>query len=511
MDDQTETWRRRIRELYANVEELFSHIDITVVIFDRDLEEVRHDAARPAIRLQEPLVELARRVLETGEPQRDVALDEIGRQRIHGFPLRERDSIHGVVVVIDDDGARRELFVRCAMALFDGYCKNEAELLERERHALEEAKQANRLRDRFLAVVAHELRSPMASILLWEQVLRHDELDAVTRAAALDAIHASATGQALLVADLVDVSRAMNGKLHIERVPTSITRVLEMAIESARRVASLRDVEIVSDLDDDLGDVLGDSRRLRQIFDNLLANALKWTERGRVSVRSWRDADSINVEVRDTGRGITAAFLPHLFEPFRQADESEKSEGLGLGLGIARDLVELHGGTLTAWSEGIGHGSQFTVTLPRILRPVPEEPLTRPSIAGIRLLIVEDDVQILEALEHLLRAAGAIVATATSARTAYAIVQLGNTDILLSDIGMPGEDGHDLVQRLRNTEGPVRLTPAIAITARVSEDSRERALAAGFDRYMTKPIDVDLLVSTIGELAALAGERRISR
>ena len=294
-------------------------------------------------------------------------------------------------------------------------------------------------------------------------------------------------------------------------MPTSITRVLEMAIESARRVASLRDVEIVSDLDDDLGDVLGDSRRLRQIFDNLLANALKWTERGRVSVRSWRDADSINVEVRDTGRGITAAFLPHLFEPFRQADESEKSEGLGLGLGIARDLVELHGGTLTAWSEGIGHGSQFTVTLPRILRPVPEEPLTRPSIAGIRLLIVEDDVQILEALEHLLRAAGAIVATATSARTAYAIVQLGNTDILLSDIGMPGEDGHDLVQRLRNTEGPVRLTPAIAITARVSEDSRERALAAGFDRYMTKPIDVDLLVSTIGELAALAGERRISR
>src|SRR5690606_24173243 len=184
-----------------------------------------------------------------------------------------------------------------------------------------------------------------------------------TRTSALDAIHESATGQALLIADLLDVSRAINGKLHIDRRLTPIARVLAMAIETARPHATARGLEIVAQLDPELGDVLGDSRRLRQIFDNLLSNAIKCTELGQITVRARQSDDAITIDVRDTGRGIAPAFLPHVFDPFRQADES--GDGLGLGLGIARQLVELHGGTISAWSKGIGHGAVLTLTLPR--------------------------------------------------------------------------------------------------------------------------------------------------
>lgn len=497
MDDQEETWQRRISALYANVEDLYSHVDVTVVVFDRNLVEVSAENG-PANRFGQPILDIARRVLETGEPQRDVAFDPIGRQRAHGFPLRDGDSIVSVVCVVDDDGARRELFVRCAMAIFDGYRKNEAALLERERRALEEAQRANQLRDEFMAVIAHELRSPLASILLWEQVLRNPAVDSDTRTSALDAIHESATGQALLITDLLDVSRAINGKLHIDRRLTSIKRVLAMAIETARPHATARGLEIVSQLDPGLGDVLGDSRRLRQIFDNLLSNAIKCTEHGRITVRARQSDDSITIDVRDTGRGIAPAFLPHVFDPFRQADEG--GDGLGLGLGIARQLVELHGGTLSASSEGLGHGAELTVILPRTRAgPQATTPL-QPVIANARVLIVDDDARMAEALQLLLQGLGAIVTTAPSAAAGYPMLLQGDIDIVLSDIGMAGEDGYSFVQRIRATPGGMQSIPAIAITARVADDSRQRALAAGFDRYVTKPIDMDLLVSDIAEL-----------
>ncbi len=499
MDDQEETWQRRIRELYANVEELYSHVDVTIVVFDRHLVEV---SARDgsANRFGQPIVDIARRVLETGEPQRDVAFDSIGRQRAHGFPLRDGESIVSVVCVVDDDGARRELFVRCAMAIFDGYRQEEAALLERERRALEEAQRANQLRDQFMAVIAHELRSPLASILLWEQVLRNPAVDADTRASALDAIHESATGQALLIADLLDVSRAINGKLHIDRRLTSIARVLALAIETARPHAASRGLQIVSQLETGLGDVLGDSRRLRQIFDNLLSNAIKCTEHGRITVRARQSDDLITIDVRDTGRGIAPAFLPHVFDPFRQADEGGAGDGLGLGLGIARQLVELHGGTLSASSEGLGHGAELTLTLPRVRAGAQARTPSQPIIANARVLIVDDDARMAEALQLLLQSFGAAVTTAQSAAAAYPVLLHGDIDIVLSDIGMVGEDGYSFVQRIRATPGVTQSIPVIAITARVADDSRQRAFAAGFDRYVTKPIDMDLLVSEIAEL-----------
>jgi signal transduction histidine kinase len=499
MTDHDETWQQRIQALYANVEELYAHVDVTVTLVDRDLRSSSSDGRRAAP-LMPPLADVARRVLDTGMSQRDVALDQTGRQRVHGFPLRDGDSIVGVACVVEDDGARRELFVRCAMAIFDGYRRDEAALLERERQALEEAKRAHRQRDQFLAVVAHELRSPMTTILLWEQVLRNPALDEGTRTAALDAIHESAAGQALLVGDLLDVSAAINGKLHLDRQPTSILRVLTMAMEDMRPEARARQLELVAELDPDLGDVLGDSRRLRQIFNNLLSNAIKWTEQGHVSVRAYQSDDTITIDVRDTGRGIPADFIHCVFEPFSQVDDGKSGAGLGLGLAIARQLVELHGGTVSASSEGLGRGAQFKVVLPRMLTSTRDASRPPASIEGLRVLIVDDDARVVEALEILLGRAGAVVATATSAAAAYSMLRDGRTDIVLSDLGMTGEDGYSLARRLRALPGANRRIPAIAITARVDDQSRERALAAGFDRYLTKPIDLNLLVSTIAEI-----------
>jgi CheY-like chemotaxis protein len=396
------------------------------------------------------------------------------------------------------------------MAIFDGYRQQEAALLERERRLLEEAQRANRLRDEFLAVVSHELRSPVASILLWEQVLRGPAVDADTFASALDAIHESAAGQALLINDMLDVSRAINGKLHLDRRSTSVARVLAMAIDTARPHASARQLTIVSQLDPDLGVVLADSRRLRQIFDNLLSNAIKCTDRGEISVCARQSDDAITIDVCDTGRGIAAEFLPHVFEPFRQGDGGGAGGGLGLGLGIARQLVELHGGTLSASSEGLGHGAQFAVILPRIRTFGGGESTALPTITGVRVLLVDDDTRILEALEHLLRRAGAVVATAKSAAAAYLILQQGETDILLSDLGMAGEDGYSLMRRIRATPGAMRLLPSIALTAQFTAASHDRALAAGFDWYLQKPIDVDLLIANIAELVG-ATEPRLDR
>lgn len=507
MDEPDETWQQRIGDLYSNVAELYSHIDITVVVFDRQLVERSTINVGPARPFAQPLADLARRVLETGEPRGDVALDETGRQRAHAFPLREHDSISGVVCVIDDDGARRELFVRCAMAIFDGHRQNEALLRERERQALDDAQQANRLRDQFLAVIAHELRSPMASILLWEQVLRNPTLDSETRTCALDAIHESAAGQALLVADLLDVSRAINGKLHIDRRVTSLLRVLTMVIDNVRPRARARNLELISQLPADLGDVLGDSRRLRQIFENLVSNAVKWTDAGRVSVVALQSTESITVVISDTGRGIAADFLPHVFELFRQGNEDgEVGDGLGLGLAIARQLVDVHDGTISASSEGIGHGATFTVVFPRVAGRAQDPAPAQISIAGIRVLVVDDETLILLALEHLLRSAGAVVTTASSAAAAYVVLQRAETDIVVSDLGMPTEDGYSFMRRIRATPGPMQTVPAIALTARSAQDSCERARTAGFDRFLTKPVDVPKLIANLAELVESAAK-----
>jgi CheY-like chemotaxis protein len=281
----------------------------------------------------------------------------------------------------------------------------------------------------------------------------------------------------------------------MERRATGVGRALALAIANVRPHAEARDVQIAVELDDDVGDVLGDPRRLRQIFDNLLSNAVKFSNGGRVSIIVRQDADSITIDVSDTGSGISADFLPHVFEAFRQNDERL---GLGLGLAIARELVGLHGGTITAASDGIGTGATFTVKLPRIGAPIAAA--GPHAIAGVRILLIDDDAQLLGALEVLLAAAGAVVQTALSASVARRILERQEVDIVVSDLSLPGEDGLTFMQRLREQPSLSRSLPAIAITALAMDGTRERALAAGFDRYITKPIDVAVLIGSIAEL-----------
>jgi signal transduction histidine kinase len=497
--NEQETWQQRVRELYANVEDLYAHVEITIVVFDRELRTEQLAADDP---LLTGVRDVARRVVASGEVVHDVALDETGRRRAHGHPLRGTDGVTGVVCVIEDEEARRELFVRCALAIFDGYRQQETALLERERVALEAAQRANHLRDQFMATVSHELRAPLAATLLWAEVLRNDTIDDETRVRALDMIHDSANAQTLLVDDLLDVTRAITGKLHVDLGEVPIERVLTTAIENARPIASGRHLAIETMIESDLGAVLGDRHRLQQIFDNLLSNAIKCTEQGRISLRAESAGTSIAIEVTDTGRGIAREFLPFVFEPFSQDERADLSQGLGLGLAIARQLVELHGGTVTASSEGPGRGATFRVTLPRL--PGMSESSPRaidalPHLAGVRVLVVDDDYRVLDALRLLLRRIGATVSIAQSVADAEVLLQHDPVDVVLSDLAMPGEDGCSFMERLRRTRPAL---PAIAITAHAAESGRNRALAAGFDVCLPKPINIAVLAANVARLAA---------
>jgi len=499
--EDLEAWQERIQALYTNVQELYAHVDITVAVFDHHLAELSTNSTDRS--LITDLAELARQVIATGEARRDVALDQTGRRHAHGFPIRGRDGLAGAVCIVDDDGARRELFVRCAMAIFDGYRQKEAALLERERLAVEEAQRANRLRDQFLAVVSHELRSPLASILLWEQVMRDPSIDHEMRTTALDAIHESATSQVLLVADLLDVSRAINGKLHIDRQATSLERVLLMALESARPHALTRGLELRRDDGPELGYVLGDSRRLRQVLDNLLSNAIKCTEHGHIALRGRQDEHSITIEVHDTGCGIVVEHLPFVFEAFWQADPMISPEGLGLGLAVARQLVVLHGGTLSAASEGVGLGATFTVTLPRVAAPYAQHALQSQRLDGVRVLAVDDDPRILDALQVLLHAAGAVVAVARAAATAYSILEEGEIDIVLSDITMTVEDGYSLMRRVRAAPWQLlRPVPANAILGPKRGRKPPPGPRAGAPTALGPPIDVPNLITVMAQLVS---------
>jgi signal transduction histidine kinase/ActR/RegA family two-component response regulator len=384
---------------------------------------------------------------------------------------------------------------------------------EREQAAEANARQANRLKELFLASASHELRAPITTMLLWEKVMRDDPDDGEIRVRALDAIRQSAMTQAQLVADLLDVARAVSGKLRVDLRAVQIGHILIEAIEAAEPLAAARQQSLVRHIDDGLGQVAGDAHRLRQIFDNLLANAVKFTEKhGRIGVFARRENTKIVIEFSDTGRGITPDFLPHVFEPFSQADDAmtRSGGGLGLGLAIAHQLAGSHGGTLVADSLGEDRGATFTVTLPALAQqPRTAKPsLPAPRLSGMQLLIVDDDPRVRDALQLLLERAGAVVVTAASADAGLGEMERSLPDVVLSDIAMPGEDGYSFVRRLRQAQGKASSVPAVAITAHVTDGDRKRALEAGFDFYLTKPLNIDHLISTI---ARLVDSRRAPR
>jgi len=353
--------------------------------------------------------------------------------------------------------------------------------------------------DRLLAWVSHELRAPIATMLLWEQVLRAaPTADIVVRG--LDAIRQSAQTQERLVRDLLDATRATSGKLHLEMRPVNLARSVEDAIEALEQTATDKSQRVVRHLETKL-EVNGDAGRLRQVLDNLLSNAVKFTQPGgTITVRARRLGASIVVEVADSGCGMSREFLAHAFELFSQADNSatRKDGGLGIGLAIAHDIVHLHGGTLTGQSDGVDRGTTFTITLPA-LTSTPDV-ATIPAVAtirldGIRVLVVDDDPRVCDALEILLSRVGAAVDTATSVAAAIAALDRAEPDVVLSDIAMPGEDGYSLVRRIR---ARALAMPVVAITAHAG--ASEQAIVAGFDRFVAKPLDVAYLIELISGL-----------
>ena len=383
----------------------------------------------------------------------------------------------------------------------------------------DEAREANRLKDQFLATLSHELRTPLQTILTWACMLRQDgpeggiEQDAATLARGLAAIERSARAQTRLIEDLLDVSRIVTGKLVLEKQLLPAEVVLDAAVDDARVPAEERGVQIAREAACPDAWILGDPVRLRQVFGNLISNAIKFTPSGgRVTVAAVKPAEgepAVEISVSDTGKGIDPAFLPHLFEPFRQADSgSTRSHGgLGIGLAIVRHLVELHGGSVRAESDGAGCGARFVVRLPRANRPrVAIEPreATResrePSLEGVRILVVDDEADARASIELTLKQYGAIVVVVDSAGEAMSALEREPIDVLLSDLAMPGEDGLSLVRRVRARPGE-RL-PAAALSAYGRAEERAQATEAGFDIHLSKPIEPVALAAAIEGLLA---------
>jgi PAS domain S-box-containing protein len=395
-----------------------------------------------------------------------------------------------------------------------------AALLARERAARTEAQAAASAKDEFLAVLSHELRTPLQSMLGWTQMLKAKRVDERTVDKGLETIERNVRAQAQLIDDLLDISRIVTGVIPLDREPVDLRAVVEAALASAAVPAAARSIEIDAVLDEGVGAVLGDRDRLQQIVANVLGNAVKFTPRGgRVAVRLERDGSSARIVVVDEGRGIAADFLPHVFERFRQAESTTRRShgGLGIGLAIVHHLVELHGGTVTAASAGEHQGATFIVTLPLASRstpgpaPVneratPTTGATEASLVGARVLVVDDDPDTCELLVMVLRDAGSEVAAAHSVRDALALMASFRPDLLVSDIGMPGEDGYALIRRVRADEAiQGGHLPAVALTAFTGRADRDQAICHGFDEHIAKPVSPAELTWTTASLLQKPG------
>jgi PAS domain S-box-containing protein len=394
-----------------------------------------------------------------------------------------------------------------------------AALLAREQEARAEAERASRAKDEFIATVSHELRTPLNAVLGWARLLRTGRLDAAATTRAMEAIERSAMTQAQIVDDLLDVARIVRGRLKLDIREMDLAAAVESAVDTVRPAANAKGITVEMHLDPGAGTVRGDPSRLQQVTWNLLANAIKFTlPGGRVDVRLRRLPDRVRLQVEDDGAGIDAGFLPHVFERFRQADSSPTRAhgGLGIGLAIVRHLVEAHGGSVAATSPGRNRGSCFTVDLPLPIdtarhdarpaeRPAPRlpAPSAEPAaLQGVHVLVVDDDADTLEALRHLLEQAGARVSTAATAADAFQALSGEPPDVLLSDIGMPGEDGISLIRRVRGLD-PARggRVPAAALTAYTQTGDRAVALEAGFQAFLAKPVDPRELADAVARLA----------
>ncbi|MEH2203147.1 MAG: response regulator [Nostoc sp.] len=426
-------------------------------------------------------------------------------------PVLDGDgTLTGAVFILSDITERKR-----AEALLQEQNDRLNQLMISLQQQTEQAQQANRIKDEFLAVLSHELRSPLNPILGWARILQKSHQDAAKTQYALETIERNAKLQAQLIEDLLDVSRILQGKLALNTVPVGLTFTIKAALETVRLAAEAKSIQIQTIFEPNVGQVLGDSGRLQQVVWNLLSNAIKFTSPGgRVEVRletiedevDTRAAEYTQITVSDTGRGISGDFLPYVFDYFRQADgtTTRKFGGLGLGLAIVRHLVELHGGTVQAASPGEGQGAVFTVKLP----PIAASKLNQVNTAdrdrsdlnlnGLQTLLVDDDTDSREFIAFVLQQYGAQVTEADSAHEALNNLMQTKFDLLISDIGMPDMDGYTLIRQIRK-QPPDRggEIPAIALTAYAGEIDRQQALAAGFQHHISKPIELEVLIQAI--------------
>ncbi|MDZ8083931.1 MAG: response regulator [Nostoc sp. DcaGUA01] len=440
--------------------------------------------------------------------------------------FNQQGTLTGAVFILSDITERKQ-----AQALLQEQNDRLNQLMISLQQQTEQAQQANRIKDEFLAVLSHELRSPLNPILGWAKILQTSQPDTAKSQYALETIERNAKLQAQLIEDLLDVSCILQGKLSLNTVPVALTFTIKAALETVRLAAEAKSIQIQTIFEPNVGQVLGDSARLQQVVWNLLANAIKFTPQGgRVKVQLYKIAGEAGgaggveeeitqipnpqspvpsyaqVTVSDTGKGISSDFLPYVFDYFRQADgtTTRKFGGLGLGLAIVRHLVELHGGTVEAASPGEGQGSTFTIKLPLI----PAAKLNQDDIAsdngsdfnfnGLQALLVDDDRDSRELIAFLLEQHGARVTQANSASEALSSLGQAKFHLLISDIGMPDIDGYTLIRQIRK-QSPDRggEIPAIALTAYAGEGDRQQALAAGFQQHISKPIEPEVLMQAI--------------
>ncbi len=474
------------------------------------------------------------RVIRTGEPallerlpdpsavapeRRSAYLEVVGTLGIKSVmivPLLVRQRTVGAMTFVAAESGRH--YNASDLQLAKDVASRAALAVDNAR-AYAEARRASQLKDEFLATLSHELRTPLNAIVGYARLLRAEVLSDERKVRAFEILERNATSLTQIVEDVLDVSRIIAGKVRLHVQPVELGSVVELAEASVRPAADAKGVRIQMSLDRDTPAVSGDPDRLQQVVWNLLANAVKFTPRaGLVQIELAQIESHVEIVVRDTGRGIPRAFLPHVFERFRQADSgfSREHGGLGLGLAICRDIVELHGGTIHAESDGEGTGATFRVTLPsvearadgarrepRVERRRERETVPASSkLDGVRVLAVDDEEDTLTLLREILEGAGAAVTTVTSAEEALDMVHRSAPDVLIADIGMPGTDGFELILRVRAlTDSRERTIPAAALTAYARSEDRVRTLRAGFQVHLAKPIDPEELVAAIADLA----------
>jgi PAS domain S-box-containing protein len=428
------------------------------------------------------------------------------------------DVAHRIALAVDNARLYRE--AQDAVTAREDVLRIRDELLRREHVAREEAETANRSKDEFLATVSHELRTPLNAILGWAHMLRASTLDETTQRRALETIERNAKSQAQLIEDILDVSRIVTGKLRLDVRPVDLDGVIEAAIDAMRPAAEAKGIRIETILDPRAGPISGDPNRLQQVIWNLISNAVKFTDKGgRVQVQLTRVSSHVEIVVSDTGQGIDAEFMPYVFDRFRQADatSTRRHGGLGLGLAIVRHLVEMHGGSVNASSDGESKGATFTVKLPLIVARVEQRDLERahpapagtisdgPSarLDGVRVMVVDDEPDTREMLRIMIGDLGAVVKLCASSEEAMRILSEWRPDIIVSDIEMPDEDGYELIRKVRRAEanGGRRRVPAIALTAYGRVEDRVRALSAGYQMHIAKPAEPTELAAVIASLA----------